>query len=517
MAFRPDGTAIATGSYDTSCRLWRVPDLGPLGRPMEQRGHVWNIAFSPDGSLLAAAYDDNTAQVWNLARYERHGDPLPHTKSVRAVVFSGDGRSILTACEEGSARIWQLGNGPGIGQPMDHSADVRVLIARPDGKVIATAGADGMIRLWDALTTRLIAKQQGHAPATAFELAFNPAGTVLVSGSRDGFVKRWNGATLEPIGTPIRMTSWVRRVAVSPDGTTIAAGDHSGQLGFWDARTGTPLAPLVSVLNAVTSLAFNPDGTRLAVCTSEGEGRIWDMTRFVPVGEPMRHKGSIRTATFSPDGTRLATGSYDKTARIWDVQTMKPHRQSPRSSCLCLERLLQSRRRANPDRQLRRDRADLGRAYRSPARRTDETLRHDLRSPLQQRRVDGAHVRPFPKGMALGRRQLPSLGGAATTRPRDPRRGLPSRSPRRRHGVARWQGRLWSVPSATAGSPDRLAQEITVLTGMELGSDDVVRVLDVPDWKRKRDAFNENTGTTEASKSAPRALDFPIEEKPWGG
>jgi hypothetical protein len=40
-----------------------------------------------------------------------------------------------------------------------------------------------------------------------------------------------------------------------------------------------------------------------------------------------------------------------------------------------------------------------------------------------------------------------------------------------------------SVPFPIAGAPDRVAEEITVLTGMELGSDDVVRVLDFRDWK----------------------------------
>ena len=62
-AFTPDGSRIATGSYDTSCRLWRVPDLVPLGMSLEQRGHVWDIAFNPAGTLLAAAADDNTARV----------------------------------------------------------------------------------------------------------------------------------------------------------------------------------------------------------------------------------------------------------------------------------------------------------------------------------------------------------------------------------------------------------------------------------------------------------------------
>jgi WD40 repeat protein len=49
--------------------------------------------------------------------------------------------------------------------------------------------------------------------------------------------------------------------------------------------------------------------------------------------------------------------------------------------------------------------------------------------------------------------------------------------------------RLWSVRAALPGSAERLNEEMTVLTGMELGSDDVVRVLDVSAWKQRRDAL----------------------------
>ena len=66
---------------------------------------------------------------------------------------------------------------------MDHSGEIRTLAARPDGKAIATVSPDGIIRLWDALTSRLIARQQAPESRNGrFELAFHPAGTMLVSG-----------------------------------------------------------------------------------------------------------------------------------------------------------------------------------------------------------------------------------------------------------------------------------------------------------------------------------------------
>jgi len=54
--------------------------------------------------------------------------------------------------------------------------------------------------------------------------------------------------------------------------------------------------------------------------------------------------------------------------------------------------------------------------------------------------------------------------------------------------------RLWSVPTPRPGTAVRLSEEMTVLTGMELGSDDVVRVLDVSAWKQRRDALKDRAG-----------------------
>jgi WD40 repeat protein len=49
--------------------------------------------------------------------------------------------------------------------------------------------------------------------------------------------------------------------------------------------------------------------------------------------------------------------------------------------------------------------------------------------------------------------------------------------------------RLWSVPDRLSGKADDVTRQMSVLTGMELGADDVARVLDVSAWKSQRDAF----------------------------
>jgi WD40 repeat protein/serine/threonine protein kinase len=486
VAFASDGMRIATGSYDTSCRLWQVPDLLPLGPSMEHRGHVWAIAFNPAGTLMAAAGDDNTTQIWDVGKFARHGDPLPHQKPVRSLAFSSDGGSILTGCDDNAARIWQLGESPAIGQVMKHGAEVRVLAPRPDGQAFATVAADGVVRLWDALTTRQIARQDGHDPTTRVEMAFHPGGTSLVSADRTGKIRRWNGSTLAPIEPPFQMKNWVRRLAFSPDGNTLAAGDQAGDVGFWDTRSVTRLATTAKMQHSVTGLAYNHDGTRLAVCDSEGEARIWDVARLQPIGERMRHKASIHTAVFSPDGTRLATASYDKTARIWNALT-----QEPVGPPLTHHAYVWSVEFSPDGKRL------LTGSFDGSAQVWDAHSGHPIGEPMND--ADMIYGAAFSQDGSLvltfGRSRSARLWDPATSRPLgEPFAhdqeifdaaflpGRPVVATASRDGTAR----LWSIPSPMAGTPARLSEEMTVLTGMELGSDDTIHLLDIATWKQRR-------------------------------
>ncbi len=71
MAFSPDGSKIASGSWDKTVVVW---DSLTGERCVTLEGHsdsVSSVAFSPDGSKIASGSGDNTVVVWDSLTGER--------------------------------------------------------------------------------------------------------------------------------------------------------------------------------------------------------------------------------------------------------------------------------------------------------------------------------------------------------------------------------------------------------------------------------------------------------------
>jgi WD40 repeat protein/serine/threonine protein kinase len=78
VAFSPDGSRIASASFDRTVKLW---ELETGQEVCTLRGHtagVLSVEFSPDGRSLATGSMDNTVKIWNARRTAEHSEPVAH-------------------------------------------------------------------------------------------------------------------------------------------------------------------------------------------------------------------------------------------------------------------------------------------------------------------------------------------------------------------------------------------------------------------------------------------------------
>ena len=107
VAFSPDGTTLASGSYDNTIRLWSVDNEDQKTTFEGHTSAVFSVAFSPDGTTLASGSFDSV-RLWDVDTGQ-HKATLSADPSRRflfldgySVAFSPDGTT-LAASNEGLA------------------------------------------------------------------------------------------------------------------------------------------------------------------------------------------------------------------------------------------------------------------------------------------------------------------------------------------------------------------------------------------------------------------------------
>ncbi|CAA7026815.1 unnamed protein product [Microthlaspi erraticum] len=373
VSFSPDGKQLASGSGDTTVRLWDLNTETPMFTCRGHRNHVLSIAWSPDAKCLVSGDVDGKGHkqwITSIAWEPVH--------------LSSPSRRFVTSSKDGDARIWDFKLRRSLICLSGHTLCVTCVKWGGDG-TIYTGSQDGTIRMWETTQGKLkhILRGHGHwvnslALSTDYVLRtgafdhtrqeissdeemkkialerYNKAkGSQdsperLVSGSDDFTIILWEpSVSLEPkkrLAT-VRMTGHqqvsylkfensflflffeflanansqqpVNHVYFSPNGQWIASASFDKSVKLWNGVTGDFITAFRGHVGPVYQISWSADSRMLLSCSKDSTLKVWEIRTKSLKHDLPGHVDEVYAVDWSPDGEKVASGGKEKVLKLW--------------------------------------------------------------------------------------------------------------------------------------------------------------------------------------------------------
>jgi WD40 repeat protein len=240
---------------DGGAALWDL-ETGKVAGLEEQRSLVLSVAFSPDDTMVAFGTFDRSVTLWNAQSGQLLGRLLHYKGRVSS--------EIKRRANVESAHL------------LNHKGRVSAVEFAPDGIVVASGDATGELRLWNSRTRTLKRTWKGHL-GQVLSLRFSSDGKRLVSSSEDGAVKVWDAVTGKLQQAFTEQVGSSPTAFLMPDGKTLVISRLDGIMTFWNVETRyrvltlQTLASSTGRLGPIDWIAYTPEGYYMG---SPGIGRF---------------------------------------------------------------------------------------------------------------------------------------------------------------------------------------------------------------------------------------------------
>lgn len=307
---------IATGSNDTTIRIWNAKTYELVRELRGHEGGVEDLAWTEDGRLLASGSTDGTVRVWQprLGLLWIAKGPLT---AVERIAWRPDGMSLAASSRDGSIFVWNVNAVVLAG----HQAPVSQVAWSPNGQYLASSSWDFEVRLWKMPEGKFLysfGRHQNHTDTESSVIEWNPkisqlaaagAGVLRVLNIGERFEEKVlrgqigyvNDLSWGPEGKKLSVLIWDKKLI------TLDA-ENAEELQSVSFEFSDPYSLRSSSDAYSWSLSWTDKGISLlsSLISIKGGLAVWGIENRYPLWEDLTIDQGIITATWSPSGRVIA-------------------------------------------------------------------------------------------------------------------------------------------------------------------------------------------------------------------
>jgi len=339
-AWNPTSLLLASGSGDSTARIWRVPEgasgkaqmthmaepfvLQHISSDKEKSKDVTTLDWNRNGTMLATGSYDGQARIWNssgklMATLSKHKGPIFSLK------WNSSGKYLLSGSVDKTAIIWDVPKADVLQQFAFHKEPTLDVDWR-DEDSFASCSTDKVIYVCKLGNAHYLKCFQGHKDEVN-AIKWDPSGQWLASCSDDHTAKVWSMSQSSCLRDLQDHTKEIYTIKWSPTGPgsanpsgklVLASASFDSTIRLWDALSGLCLHVLSKHSDPVYSVAFSSSGQYLASGSFDKCLHIWSVRDGCLI-KTYRGNGGIFEVSWSSSGTKVAACFSNNTVTVIDA------------------------------------------------------------------------------------------------------------------------------------------------------------------------------------------------------
>ncbi|PRP87695.1 hypothetical protein PROFUN_02395 [Planoprotostelium fungivorum] len=294
LAVACQGATVASGSCDSTVRLWNAKNGSCFAVLNDHTGWVNVMSFLDDTRLVTGSYD-KTLKLWDVSRGSKVFTIRGHKLSISCVLIK-EQRFVLSGSFDNTIHLWDTRNHRKPAASFTgHSGAITCIDANDN--LLLSGSRDSKLRLWDLRSTKCVKTMDEHTDW-------------IFSGSSDATVKIYD--TQGRLERSLEGHTGVVN-SIHVDDHHLYTGSQDSTVKQWDYLEGSCLYTWEAHTDEVVSIA--PLQNKVVSCSHDQTIRMWDPTS--KTGRCLNGHTSRINALTSLEN-KIVSGSWDGTVKLWE-------------------------------------------------------------------------------------------------------------------------------------------------------------------------------------------------------